>query len=110
MKEPFDLLRVAMPSGRQDGPIDEAPNLQPSTFFNLQLVGKRIVLETEVELDYWEVDPAWDGRVFRSAAQAVRPPRKGNLPKELALPVQPGGEGVCVRLVGVRGEVYQMLL
>jgi DNA modification methylase len=110
MEEPFDLLRVAMPGGRQDGPIDEAPNLQPSTQFNLQLVGDRLVLDTEVELDYWEVDPVWDGNVFRSAAQGVRPLRKGNLPKELALPVQPGGEGICVRLVGVRGEVCQILL
>ncbi len=28
------------------------------------------------ELDYWEIDPCWDGEVFRSAAQALRPLRK----------------------------------
>ena len=30
-----------------------------------------ISLETKLDLDYWEVDPAWDGKTFKSAAQAV---------------------------------------
>ena len=41
------------------------------------------------EVDYWEVDPSWDGTVFRSAAQAVRPLRKGGVPEEVILPVMP---------------------
>jgi DNA modification methylase len=42
------------------------------------------------EIDFWEVDPAWDGQIFRSAAQASRP-RQGKIATELALPpgVQP---------------------
>src|SRR5512147_2127715 len=34
-----------------------------------------ISLETDLDLDYWEVDPNWDGITFRSAAQAKRPVR-----------------------------------
>jgi DNA modification methylase len=37
------------------------------------------------EIDFWEIDPAWDGQVFRSAAQAWRP-RKGEIAAEVALP------------------------
>ncbi len=36
--------------------------------------------------DYWEVDPAWDGTIFKSVRQAVRPLRKGMIPTEMALP------------------------
>jgi DNA modification methylase len=39
------------------------------------------------EVDYWEVDPHWDGQIFHSVAQAVRPLRKGNIPQEVILPV-----------------------
>jgi len=61
------------------------------------------------ELDAWEVDPAWDGRLFRSAAQASRPLRQGALSTELPLP--PGASGpVCVRMVTVRGERSQVVL
>jgi DNA modification methylase len=72
------------------------------------------------DLDYWEVDPDWDGKVFRSAVQAVRPRKKGTIAARLALPsqhgprqeetvhrggVSPGGEPqACVRLVKVNGE------
>ncbi len=41
----------------------------------LHLANRSIELDPQVipELDYWEVDPAWDGQTFRSVAQAVRP-------------------------------------
>lgn len=42
--------------------------------------------QTYPPLDYWEVDPAWDGNVFRSVAQAWRPWRSANLPTTLSLP------------------------
>ncbi len=32
------------------------------------------------ELDYWEMDPAWDGESFQSAMQARRPNRSGRNP------------------------------
>lgn len=53
------------------------------------------------ELDYWEVDPAWDGQIFRSAAQAWRPWRSADLPMALTLPVA-GTRHLQVRAVPVR--------
>ena len=62
-------------------------------------------LDMTLDLDYWEVDPAWDGKVFRSAAQAVRPARSGHIPRELKIKT---GSSVCVRLVTVQGEQFQL--
>ena len=62
------------------------------------------------DLDYWEVDPAWDGKIFRSASQAVRPRKNEAIPAHLNLPSRPGSgqEGgerpVGVRLVKINGE------
>ena len=59
-------------------------------------------------LDYWECDPAWDGRLFRSAAQASRPTRSGAIPAALPLfPAQPGQEGL-LRLVNIHGAISQI--
>lgn len=68
-------------------------------------------LETPLELDYWEVDPAWDGKTFRSAAQAVRPVRSADVPRELKIKTGgsiPVGGNVCVRLVTVQGKQFQL--
>ena len=62
-------------------------------------------LETSLELDYWEVDPAWDGDIFNSAGQAVRPLRGNHVPCELKIKT---GHSVCVRLVTVQGEQFQL--
>lgn len=64
-----------------------------------------LALETRLELDYWEVDPAWDGKVFRSAAQAVRPVRSGRIPMELKIK---SGRNVCIRMVTAGGDRYQL--
>ncbi len=37
------------------------------------------------EVEYWEVDPDWQGEIFQSRYQAVRPLRKGELPSSLIL-------------------------
>jgi DNA modification methylase len=55
-------------------------------------------------LDYWEVDPAWDGVTFRSAAQAQRPVRSAEISHELRIKT---GRKVCVRLVTVDGRMIQ---
>jgi hypothetical protein len=62
-------------------------------------------LETKLDLDYWEVDPAWDGKIFKSAGQAVRPVRSDVVPSELKIKT---GRGACVRLVTVQGEQFQL--
>ena len=55
-------------------------------------------------LDYWEVDPAWDGITFKSAAQAQRPVRSAEISYELQIKT---GRKSCVRLVTVEGEMIQ---
>lgn len=65
----------------------------------------RLSLETQLDLDYWEVDPDWDGVTFRSAAQARRPIRNGDIPCELQTKI---GRNVCIRLVTASGKQYQL--
>lgn len=56
-------------------------------------------------MDYWEVDPQWDGSVFESVVQSARSRREGHIAGKLDLPSK--GESVCVRLVKVNGNQYQ---
>ena len=62
-------------------------------------------LETPLELDYWEVDPAWNGSIFKSARQAIRPVRSGEVPLELKIKT---GDNLCVRFVTVEGKQFQL--
>lgn len=62
---------------------------------------------TSADLDYWEVDPAWDGQCFRSAAQAYRPNGSGEMRRELKVKA---GRRACVRLVTVEGGQSQQEL
>jgi hypothetical protein len=62
-------------------------------------------LDTPLDLDFWEVDPDWDGETFRSAAQAIRPVRTGEIRRELKIKT---GRQVCVRMVTVHGDRYQL--
>jgi hypothetical protein len=60
-------------------------------------------------LDYWEVDPDWDGNTFRSAAQAVRPRKTQPIASELMVPIHPG-KYACVRWVTVDGQLFQTVI
>jgi site-specific DNA-methyltransferase (adenine-specific) len=68
------------------------------------------VLEVSINapdrLDYWELDPAWDGVTFHSQFQSVRSYRSGELPLEIKLPASP--TNVCVRAVTVNGDQIQL--
>ena len=68
------------------------------------------LIDPPLDLEYWEVDPAWDGRVFRSAAQAVRPRRARPIDLELRLPNPLGSELACLRLVTASGSCIQEIL
>ncbi|HET6596840.1 MAG TPA: site-specific DNA-methyltransferase [Anaerolineales bacterium] len=70
-----------------------------------RLRNETVVLHTDLDLDYWEVDPNWDGALFKSAAQASRPIRKGRIPYELNIKA---GSNLCVRLVTSQGELFQL--
>lgn len=74
---------------------------------NVQRSTNKITLESTNCLDYWEVDPDWDGKTFKSAAQASRPVRSGEIPSELKIKI---GRKACVRWVTVNGRQYQMEL
>ncbi len=64
-----------------------------------------ISLATSLNVDFWEVDPNWDGKIFRSAAQSQRHARSGELPLELKIKI---GRKVCIRLVTVQGKQIQL--
>ena len=63
-----------------------------------------IHINGRLDLDYWEVDPAWDGQIFKSAAQARRPVRNGELSREIKIKT---GPNMCVRLITVKGKMLQ---
>jgi DNA modification methylase len=58
------------------------------------------------DIDYWEVDPEWDGALFRSAAQTQRTNDGSEVPAEIRIK---GGRRVCVRVVTTRGEMIQQV-
>jgi DNA modification methylase len=62
------------------------------------------------ELDYWEIDPNWDGQLFRSAYQVWRPRRKGDIPAEIRLPVEWMGAQKRIRLVEIGGRLIELTL
>ncbi len=78
--------------------------------FSIRQEGRVVHLAVESGLDYWEIDPAWDGRTFRSAAQAVRPLRNGEIQASLVIPETKNGSTSCLRLVLAGGEHYQVEL
>jgi len=87
--------------------------IQPAapTNFGLRRESGKVSLEPREEIIYWEVDPTWDGQLFRSAAQAARPARDGEIAAWLPLGEPETGPGaVCVRLVMASGEQFQIRL
>jgi len=56
------------------------------------------------DLLYWEVDPAWDGKLFRSAAQACRPRQKTSIAGQLTIPLSESGYRINVRLVNISSQ------
>lgn len=81
-------------------PVMSTPNS-----VKVEVSEESICLKTKLDLDYWEVDPAWDGTIFKSAAQAKRPARSGKIPHELKIKA---GRNVCIRLVTATGDQYQL--
>lgn len=67
--------------------------------------GASVQLKTDLELDFWEIDPDWDGKIFKSAAQAQRHARSGEIAHELIIK---SGGNLCLRLVTVQGQRYQL--
>ena len=64
-----------------------------------------IRLETTLDVDFWEVDPDWDGKMFKSAAQSQRHARSGEIHFESKIKI---GRAACIRLVTVDGKQFQL--
>lgn len=80
--------------------------------FNIRPSRDEICLENKLKdsLDYWEVDPDWDGCLFRSAAQASRPKAKRAIAERLRIPPVSGKRPVCIRFVLIDGEQKQIVV
>ncbi len=86
--------------------VNMPPQIPPAPgSVRVEVLDQAICLKTDLDLDYWEVDPAWDGNLFRSAAQAKRSIRSGEIPHELKIKT---GRNVCIRLVTAEGEQFQL--
>jgi DNA modification methylase len=100
---PFLRMQIAggIPS------IDEA---QSNDLFSISLEDNlvRLITDRLEEVDYWEVDPAWDGKVFHSVYQAVRPHGKGRIPEQIAFP-RHENDPICARVVDVHGHTYVVI-
>lgn len=107
--EPFTLEQVkpARLHPTQAGASPEATGR-----FHLDPDHNQVCLSTEYlpDIEYWEIDPAWDGLTFHSAAQAVRPPRLPLVPDRLDLPPRQPGLPICIRAVHANGEIFQQII
>lgn len=106
---PFAVTRA------QDAPAPVTAQLHVST----QHEGKRVAVRLDgfvssagatfpEGVDYWEIDPNHDGRVFRSRYQFFR--RTGNDALPLQAPVDVAGGRLAIRAVGLHGEVGEVIL
>lgn len=110
---PFSLKQVALPDQPPAG--QQLPSRKE---VSEQITAERMGAELEVSLpasllaglDYWEVDPDWDGRVFKSAGQALRPRRRGEMASAVRVPRPARGGVICVRMLTVDGELQQATL
>jgi hypothetical protein len=84
------------------------PSITPGFSCFIDASTCRLAVDTSAEtlLDYWEVDPQWDGQVFRSRFQAIRPFRSSEIPLEIKIPA--ASKNLCVRAVTANGEQMEL--
>jgi len=85
-------------------PVADDPHFTGPLTLTLENRSVKLEAVQAEEIDYWEVDPAWDGELFRSASQALRPRGKGIIKDRLDLPSLDRNLPVYVRLVDIRGN------
>ena len=85
-------------------------SLKDLGFAEISIKDGKIQLPSEIipNVEYWEVDPDWQGEIFHSRYQAVRPLRKGDLPSSMILP--DSGKKICLRIVLISGEQIQQVI
>lgn len=89
------------------GDLQLEPDRAEATELDL-VAGHAYIRHAGSDLEYWELDPAWDGVTFRSAAQAFRAQRSDWLPDHLPMIVMRGEQPVCVRYVLSNGGEGQL--
>ena len=94
--QPFGIFRTSTPASPQVSP------------FEFQVSGQQVSLTSQSLPAYWEIDPNYDGRVFRSQIQASLPPRNGEMAQSLPIPTDSGQ--ICVRAVNEQGQEFQIQL
>jgi DNA modification methylase len=94
LKEPFSLYRETI----------QEPGLHSNTI-RMAITGQTLKLIDAPLLDYWEIDPGWDGKLFRSMIQNRRPNRSASIPLELKMPFAP--TNLCIRAVALDGSSFQ---
>ncbi len=88
------------------------PNRKIEPVSKIQLTEGKIKIDPKLmdELDYWEVDPDWNGVIFRSAMQAYRSRKKGVIPNQLSFPENLKVGKLALRMVKINGEQSQFLI
>lgn len=78
--------------------------------FGYQIESDSLTLTGETDsIDFWEIDPNFDGQIFHSRAQAARPLRSGSLPLRLPLGEKKPAGQICLRAVSADGTQYQTI-
>ncbi len=87
--------------------------IQPQTdqlpFFRIE--PGRVICNNPQAIQFWEVDPAFDGSQFNSYAQSVMPLRTGEIANSLEISTETKtGRTICVRAVDHQGNWFQIQL
>jgi site-specific DNA-methyltransferase (adenine-specific) len=84
------------------------PFKKPDSSIKFSMDGNQLSITGKIEdVDFWEIDPDWDGTTFKSSAQAVRSVRSGDVAHSLKIKT---GRSLCVRLVKASGSHFQLEL
>ena len=84
----------------------QIPRVQKNIKSHIQ--GSKISFIDPPELDYWEIDPGWDGNLFKSAVQLIRPYRNGEIPLFINYPSM--GKILKIQAVSIIGELSEEII
>ena len=102
---------IEIDNGNRSEIVAEDPGI---ALMSAQVEGESLVVTVDpalvAELDYWEIDPCWNGTTFCSAAQAFRPLRRKGVPTQLSIPINWVIGKICVRTVGINGALRSFRL
>lgn len=108
---PFNIQRVTLEGQESSSAEPSQVALQsPGVLFQAEAGVYQLDPSLVDEMDYWEVDPNWDGQIFRSAYQAWRPRRRGKIPAEISLPVEWIGSRSRIRMVRIDGQQLEQTI